>query len=303
MTLFQELSYQRHGKGFGGDLSDPGRKKISDSWFDRSTADYWRHSRCYEIAKLLGGVPGERWLTVGDGRFGLDAIRLKEHGVTDALPTDLTEILLKESRGRGLITNYSIENAERLSFADEAFDFVFCKEAYHHFPRPMIALYEMLRVASKGVILVEPNDRHQSPIRILRAAAKTLLGRKRHMDQNSYEEDGNYVFSISERELEKVGMGINLPQVAFKGLNDHYVQGIEFEPLSSGMAKKMLRHIRLRDALCSFGLDHPSLLMACLFHKPLDPDRQRAMKAAGWRIVDLPRNPYYPTERPAPAAD
>src|SRR5580698_4749001 len=98
MTLFQELSYQRHAKGFGADRSDPDRKRISDSWFDRSTADYWRHSRCYEIAKILGGIAGERWLTVGDGRFGLDAIRLKEQGITDVLPTDLTEILLKESR-------------------------------------------------------------------------------------------------------------------------------------------------------------------------------------------------------------
>jgi SAM-dependent methyltransferase len=300
MALFQEVSYRRHAEGFGTDLTDPGRRKISDSWFDRSTADFWRHARSYAVAGLLGGVPGERWLTVGDGRFGLDAIRLKEQGVGDVLPSDLTEILLKESRERGLISNYSVENAERLSFPNGSFDYVFCKEAYHHFPRPLIALYEMLRVSRKGVILIEPNDRLHSQVRIWRGTLKALLGRGQHMDQNSYEEDGNYVFSISERELEKVAMGINLPQLAFKGLNDHYAPGLEFEAMTSAPAKKMLRHIRVRDMLCRIGLDHPALLMACLFHKSLEPDRRRQMESAGWHIVDLPRNPYHPKE---PIAD
>lgn len=61
-------------------------------------------------------------------------------------------------------SNYSVENAESLSFRDNEFEVAFCKEAYHHFPRPFLALYEMLRVASKAVVLAEPNDQIPRPI-------------------------------------------------------------------------------------------------------------------------------------------
>ena len=65
--------------------------------------------------------------------------------------TDIAEVLLKEAKEEGYIKAYSKENAESLSFADNEFDFVFCKESYHHFPRPMIALYEILRVVKRGL--------------------------------------------------------------------------------------------------------------------------------------------------------
>lgn len=39
---------------------------------------------------------------------------------------------------------------------DDAFDYVLCKDSYHHMPRPMIALYQMLRVARRAVVLIEP---------------------------------------------------------------------------------------------------------------------------------------------------
>ena len=46
---------------------------------------------------------------------------------------DVISILKKQ---RQQIDDYSVENAERLSFADHQFDFAFCREAYHHMPRP-----------------------------------------------------------------------------------------------------------------------------------------------------------------------
>ena len=139
--MFHETSYASHAKGFAADLVDPERKRIAASWFDGTTADAWRHARGYEIADYLGGAPGEHWFTVGDGRFGLDAIRLKKRGVSDVLATDIDESLLRAAREQGLLPEYRVENAEKLSFANNAFDYGFCKEAYHHFPRPMIALY------------------------------------------------------------------------------------------------------------------------------------------------------------------
>jgi SAM-dependent methyltransferase len=263
MSDFTETSYSRHAQGYANDLVNPERKKIAASWFDLSTANSWRFERIYKIAGYLGGLPGEKWLTVGDGRFGLDAIRLKAHGASEVLATDLDESLLRKAQQDGHLERYQVENAERLSFPDSSFDAVFCKESYHHFPRPAIALYEMLRVAKRGVILAEPNDRERSPLRLL----MRLLGSK--VPAETYEEDGNYVYSISEREITKVALGLNLPQVAFKRFNDAYLPGLEFAPLDSAAGRNMRRKIAIRDTLCLLGLDHCMSLMACLLHSQI----------------------------------
>jgi SAM-dependent methyltransferase len=295
-TVFQNESYKRHAQGFADDVIDPVRQRIAASWFDNTTANAWRDLRGYEIADYLGGVPSDSWLTIGDGRFGLDAIRLMARGVVNVLPTNLDPTLLQVSLDKGQIKDFRVENAERLSFADKSFDYAFCKEAYHHFPRPMIALYEMLRVTRKGVILSEPNDRVNSPARMIVAALKRVLGGgPRHMDRINYEEDGNYVYSISQREIEKVALGLDIPQVAFKGLNDHYVAGVEFEPcdaVRSRIYRKMRLKVSFRDFLCRIGLDRPLLLMACIFHEGVTGEQRKRMLKNGWRIVDLPRNPY-----------
>ena len=286
MEAIHKTSYARHAQSYSRDLVDPERQKIAASWFDLSSANSWRFERIYEIARHLGGVAGECWLTVGDGRYGLDATRLKAHGASEVLATDLDESLLRKAVQDGHLDRYQIENAERLSFPESSFDYVFCKEAYHHFPRPTIALYEMLRVAKRGVILAEPNDRERSPLR----RVMHLLGSKAPAE--TYEEEGNYVYSISEREITKVALGMNLPQVAFKGFNDAYVPGLEFVPLGSATGRLMRRKIAFRDALCALGFDHPMLLMACLLQAPLHSDQRDKMVGDGWRVVDLPRNPY-----------
>src|SRR5690349_3946690 len=159
-----ELSYEMQRESF--EMLDEKRITIKNTWFDESTVDYWRHHRMIEpLLPLLKKFPDSKWLTVGDGRFGLDAIRLKKlQPSIDILPTDIAPGLLKEAKKMNLIKDYREENAEALSFAADEFDFAFCKEAYHHFPRPYIALYEMLRVAKRAVILIEPNERRDRKI-------------------------------------------------------------------------------------------------------------------------------------------
>lgn len=294
MTVFHNDSYERHAHAFEKYSTDPERQRVASSWIDHTTADFWRHARSYEIAEILGNAPQETWLTIGDGRFGLDAQRLKKRGAFEVLPTDISETLLKAARESGAISNYSIQNAENLTFPDASFEYVFCKEAYHHFPRPMKALYEMLRVARKGVILIEPNDKKNALTRVAKNTINRLLGRQKPIDTDNYEEDGNYVFSISKREVEKVALGLNLPQIAFKGINDYYAVGIEFEKLDSAVGRKMQRHVALCDALCKIGLYVPSMLMAAIFLQPVAPDKRSALIRAGWQIIDLPRNPYHP---------
>jgi ubiquinone/menaquinone biosynthesis C-methylase UbiE len=139
---------------------------LYESWLNESTADYWRHIRSFEIVRLVAEsrVDNEQvnWLTIGDGRLGLDSIRIRSLGFNEVLATDISPHLLDIAKSKGLIKDFKIENAEKLSFEDESFDYVFCKESLHHFPQPYKALYESLRCARKGLILIEPNDVQQT---------------------------------------------------------------------------------------------------------------------------------------------
>src|SRR5215510_16553600 len=264
---FHELSYRKHTEHFEEDLIDAKRVATSETWFDKHTADYWRHARMYEAVDHFASDLGATWLTIGDGRFGLDAIRISEKGFVHVLPTDISETLLKKSKEEGRIANYSVENAERLTFEDERFDYVLCKEAYHHFPRPGLALYEMLRVARKAVVLIEPCDTSEVPFRRLKHSVKQLLRGPSHIDSTFYEESGNYIYSITRREMEKIALGINLPRIATKGLSDHYIEGCEFEPASwrSPAYRRIRVRCALKDLAARSGLHDASLLMAVLF--------------------------------------
>ena len=323
---FTALSYQKHAENFAASLTAPDRIRIAESWFDESSADFWRHSRAYECADLL--LPEEAassWLTVGDGRWGLDSLRIKKKGYARTLPTDISPHLLKAAEERGLISAYALENAEALSFADASFDYVFCKESLHHFPRPWLALYEMLRVAGRGVFLIEPNDpvgircSALSPIwgfrQALRLTLALFIRRIRGHRTNAahhppvrhrlfhgkpgWESAGNYVYGFSRREYEKAALALNLPQLAVKGLNDHYVQGCEFEPADeaeSAVFKTIVETVRNLDAACAAGESEYNLLMCGIMKRPLAQTVKARFAAAGWEVSDLPANPNIPAE-------
>ena len=163
------------------------------------------------------------WLTVGD-YSGVEANYLlqRKQKVT---ASDISDALLKEAYKDNLITDYSKQNAEHLSFDNDTFDYVMCKEAYHHFPRPYMAMYEMLRVCKKAIIVIgEPIDilsKMSSLVLIKNVLDKinpqliNILWKNRF----SYEEVGNYVYKVSEREIEKLAVGMGLPLIAFISLN------------------------------------------------------------------------------------
>ncbi len=238
------------------------------SWFDETTVDFWRHKRMYDtVTPLAKFYQDKNWLTVGDGRYGLDAVRLKQSfSLKNVLPTDISSNMLQIGKEKGLFENFSIENAEKLSFADNSFDVVFCKEAFHHFPRPIIALYEMIRVCKTAVVLIEPPDYPSYSINTkeyLFSFYKVLLSRfvktikiPRVVEINpldyEFEESGNYIYSVSTREMEKIVQGLDLGGVAWKMFNDRYEEGCEFEKAVDGnpMFERIKKYISERDENC-----------------------------------------------------
>jgi ubiquinone/menaquinone biosynthesis C-methylase UbiE len=307
--------HNRHRAEWDREADDPTRAELIQSWLRTDTVDYWRHARGYEAAGAFVHRPELEWLTVGDGRFGLDSIRLRRLGVQSILPTDIGDALLKRAKALGLISDFAAENAEALSFADESFDIVFCKESYHHFPRAPLALYEMLRVAREAVILSEPRDfvidsgtsRTIGPIGLVRGFIRWLHDRlkirgrvvpiaDRYVfgDSPTYEESGNYIYAISSRELEKVALALNMPSIALKGLNDQYVPGGETE-LAAGdsqMFRDLRDHIDKADRRTAEGRGSTTLLMAILFKREPDQVARTYLTERDWVVVDLPRNPY-----------
>jgi len=295
----ETVRYYRSQQEWDQVLSDPDRQRVGQSWLRDDTLDYWRHARIRGPLKtFVDHDPSGTWLTIGDGRYGTDAHHLLALGAKSVHCTDISDTLLKIGHDHGFIQAYSAENAEALSFADHAFDYVYCKESFHHFPRPYRALGEMFRVCRKAVILTEPRDRVVDRARwsSLQRLLKWLLRKDRQ--QHYFEPVGNYIYSVSEREIEKFMLGMHYTRVAFLGSNDAYVAGVEFSPLaSSSPADRQLRskvqgRIRLLDTLTRLGLIESTLLSAALFKTAPAPGLAEAMARQGWTLKHLPKNPY-----------
>lgn len=263
MSHFQ---YDRHGDHWR-DVATSGRSGAP------SHVDDWRHNRMY--AALDPFIrPGENWLTVGDGRFGRDGRYIMARGA-EVHCSDISEDTLAIAAAEGHIANFSAQNAEALTFSDNSFDYVYCKESFHHFPRPYIALHEMFRVARKAVILTEPRDIEidRAPFGWLLSLANRIRGKT---STHEFEEIGNFVYRISEREMEKFLLGMHHRHIAFKPLNDAYLP----------THRAVRRNIAIFDILHRFGIRKSRILNAALFKSP------PAQKPDGWNMRILPKNPY-----------
>lgn len=299
---FQEISYKKHQDGYQNV-----DKETLDKWAKEDSVDYWRHKRMYDtLLPILNTDKDKKWLTVGDGRYGSDAHYLSKH-TSSVMATDIAETCLRLAKENNYIKSYSIENAEKMSFNNDSFDYVLCKEAYHHFPRPTIALYEMLRVAKTAAILIEPNDNNVIiPQKMSFSASifwftqsfknfiKRKLGKTTYYNQGMYEDVGNYVYTISEREIEKVALGLNYDAVAFKGTNDTYIPGVEDEKLNanSELLNQIKRAIDKENNNVFKGKRNWGLLTAIIFKNMPSDETIKALREAGFSFNILSKNPH-----------
>jgi ubiquinone/menaquinone biosynthesis C-methylase UbiE len=205
--------HQEHWSNF---MVDSHRRCLYDSWWIPGTVNYWRHTQLMAPAlQLLQGMKNRSWLTLGDGA-GMDAWRLLQAGFESVVATDLDDTVLRQTFSSGHIKEFGVENAEALSFADNSVDFILCKEALHHMSRPYAAIYEMLRVARYGFVIIEPQDPWVDlPCR--------TDGTVPH-----YESVGNFVYQFSRRDLEKIAYGINMRGIASRTMVDVYIEGCEY---------------------------------------------------------------------------
>ncbi|RYE55706.1 MAG: class I SAM-dependent methyltransferase, partial [Sphingobacteriales bacterium] len=234
---------------------------------------------------------------VGDA-YGFDAEYIISKGAR-AVATDLNSDFLAVAKQQGIIRDYAAENAERLSFAGGQFDYVLCKESYHHFPRPYAAMYEMIRVARKGVVIIEPQDPVSKMPALLfitnMLASRASLLNKAWKNRFSYEPVGNFVYKVSEREFEKFAAGLNLPMVAFKRINPNFYSAKTEAMLASARDTRFL-WIKIKkeimDLLVKLKVLPGQVLATIVFKEAPDTATLKKLMIDGYKVVQIPRNPY-----------
>lgn len=77
-----------------------------------------------------------------------------------------------------------------------------------------------------------------------------MLINKLWKNRFSWETVGNYVFKISEREVEKIAMGIGLSCIAFKELN--LILHIDEDTMEVPTNQKLMRKINFKLAIKNF---------------------------------------------------
>ncbi len=300
---FEDNSYQTHEKHYLTYYTSDLKKSRALSWKRTDTVDAWCRQRLVSsIDPILQEYPSVDWLTVGDGRYGSDANYIESNG-GNALATDISDFLIKEAVAEGYIRKAQRENAENLTFDANSFDFVLCKDSLHHFPRPTLALHEMLRVARTGVILIEPLDdlAEVSVRQIVYRRLKDLffsIFLKRSPERFQYEEIGNFIYTVSRREIEKTAVAMDYPLVVFKGVNTYYIEGVEDELLADNgpLLRRIKFMLRWRDFLYKLGLKSPGVLVSVIFKAPISEALKETFERLKYEVRPLPSNPVLHNE-------
>ena len=278
----------------------------------QGTVGMWRTERMIDFVQYFAGLDG-LWLTVGDASGG-DSLLLKSKGVSEIHASNLDSRILKMGFELGVIETYHEINAERIGFENESFEYVFCKEALHHMPRPYIAIYEMLRVSSAAVFLIEPCDPiidYQRPLnsslhRNLFAAYsghyvedKVNYLYKLNDEEKAtgdrytdWYEDGsfNYVYTLSEREVRKICFGMGLPAYATKSYNDVYLEHTNNKLISEDPEALKLNSDKLywQDKFCELSGAPFNMINAILFKKAPGAELVTVLAGAGYKVVITP---------------
>jgi ubiquinone/menaquinone biosynthesis C-methylase UbiE len=137
-------------------------KRSASRWFDRRADSYesgatarWRDpvQRASLAALELGG--DDRLLDVGCGTGA--ASRAAADAAESVVGVDLSPKMVRQAvRLADAVdaVDFAIADAEDLPFRDGAFTAILCSNSFHHYPDPIRAVREMVRVLERGGRLV-----------------------------------------------------------------------------------------------------------------------------------------------------
>lgn len=157
--------------------------------------DYFRRLPFLRLKKLLKKADIElnnAKLHVASCGCGIDIHYLSKICNPRIFASDYSKEAIERVRKTFPAVQAQVEDNEHLSFADNFFDWSFIAASLHHLPRPLLGLYELLRVSKQGVIVIEPNNSL-----LTRLAARIGVAQE-------YEASGNYVYRISKGDVHKI---------------------------------------------------------------------------------------------------
>jgi SAM-dependent methyltransferase len=115
----------------------------------------WRLIRRRRSEFVSGYLTGMRGIEIGassHNRFYLDAINVDRFGEDDTV--------YKREERRLVLHAVKVDvvaPGDELPFANDSYDFVFSSHVIEHFPDPIKALYEWVRVARRYVVVIAPH--------------------------------------------------------------------------------------------------------------------------------------------------
>jgi ubiquinone/menaquinone biosynthesis C-methylase UbiE len=268
------------------------------------SVDAWRQRRMYDLLQpiVASGIEN-RWLTVGDS--GGDAAALAAAGIPSGqiVASSLCVAQLERLKASGFLSGIEVRtvNAENIDSPANEFDFVLAKEVYHHFPRPSIGLYEMLRVARQAVVLIEPIDFVGRPLDVLRAIVKSAL--RRTLVRGEFEYYGNYTYRLSLRESTKLMTAMAYTDMYVLLFNDFSNNaGAELTSNRYQMGTHRLA-LWIQDLLATVHLMSWGKAVLVLAKQSLPTALKQRLEAAGFRRFVLPKNPYLTAAKDVPLKD
>ena len=207
--------------------------------------DYVTHWRLREAFRRLAAAAARRItensrilvLCAGEGAEGSVLCDL---GYQDVTISDISEggvaaALARDPRLKGIVLN-----ALNPAVEDNAFEVVLIQDGLHHLPSPVLGFTEMLRIASFGVVFLEPHD--------------TLVGRLAGTRWEKNDDAVNYVFRWTRTLVQDVACSY-LGAESFRNLSfSFWHHNIQYHRLGAKLGGGAAS-IRLIRAL-KFTLDH-----------------------------------------------
>lgn len=161
--------------------------------------DYFRALPFDALSRLLKGLNvtlTRKSLLVAGCGTGIDVHYFRKYYDPQFTVTDLSEEAVQMTLKLNENIRGHVEDNEKLSFTDRSFDYVFTAASLHHLSRPMVGLYELIRVAKYGVIVIEPND-----CWLTRLATRFKLA-------TEIEEVGNYVYRFNAWDIKRISRAL-----------------------------------------------------------------------------------------------
>ena len=224
------------------DILDGGIEKY-DGFINPESIWHFMHVHVLDhIKDFFQNIPPSTILTLGDSYCGREAAHIKRINPAHHVhASDWQPCLIQVAKDLGLVDEFSEQDMNDLKFEDDSFDFVFVKESLHHLSKPYQGIYEMLRVAKKGAILIEPSGENEGKLRF-----------------NGVEPVGNYVYGFIAHELAKVGLSYGIRHFAFTYGTVHYTLRNDDNIKAGRIQEEKERLIRLDD---SIPLENKSLII------------------------------------------